>query len=137
MSMDNYKQRMQKLTRLFEKETGKTAYAAKEAARWMISRGIWKPPDTLALQTCAEDLTSAWREEYRTDPQGRRVRTRHAFAVPSDEGKQLLLWGDWEKLTPKQMALSFQGRRKQVVGECRQLKNDVDSYNDNHNSGLP
>jgi len=134
--MNSYKQRMQSYTRQFEKETGKVAYTAKDVARWIIAKGLWKAPDTIALQKCANDLSEAWREEYKTDPQGRRVRTRHAFLI-SEGGIQLHLWGDWEKLAPKHMALSFQGRRKQVVGECRQLKNDVDSYNDNLNKDLP
>jgi len=30
------------------------------------------------------------------------------------------------------MKLSFQQRRQQIVGDCRQLKIDVDSYNDRH-----
>ncbi|MCW2313608.1 hypothetical protein [Rhodoferax antarcticus] len=29
------------------------------------------------------------------------------------------------------MSLAFQQRRHQIVGDCRQLKMDVDSYNDN------
>lgn len=28
------------------------------------------------------------------------------------------------------MKISFQQRRQQIVGDCRQLKVDVDSYND-------
>jgi hypothetical protein len=130
--METYKKKLQQFTRQFEKATGKTAYSAKEAARWVIDNGLWKPPNTIALQKCAEDLSTAWREDYVTDPQGRRVRRRHAFVI-SDNGEQLHLWGDWERLQPNQMALAFQGRRKQIVGECRQLKNDVDSYNENHN----
>ena len=130
--METYKKKLQQFTRQFERATGKTTYSAKEAARWVIDRGLWKPPDTIALQKCAEDLSSAWREDYVTDPQGRRVRRRHAFLL-SENGEQLHLWGDWERLNTNQMALAFQGRRKQIVGECRQLKNDVDSYNENYN----
>jgi hypothetical protein len=35
------------------------------------------------------------------------------------------------------MQLAFQQRRQQIVGDCRQLKMDVDSYNQNANSGEP
>jgi hypothetical protein len=133
----DYNSQLLRYTRQFEKATGKYIYTAKEAAKWLMEMGLWKAPERVALQRCAEDLSRAWREEYRTDPQGRRVRIRHAFLV-SDRAEQLHLWGNWENLKPKQMALSFQGRRKQIVGECRQLKNDVDSYNENKNkSGLP
>jgi hypothetical protein len=30
------------------------------------------------------------------------------------------------------MLMAFQQRRSQIVGDCRQLKTDVDSYNDNN-----
>jgi hypothetical protein len=33
------------------------------------------------------------------------------------------------------MEIAFQQRRQQIVGDCRQLKADLDSYNDNYNSG--
>lgn len=33
------------------------------------------------------------------------------------------------------MELAFQQRRRQIVGDCRQLKVDVDSFNDNANIG--
>jgi hypothetical protein len=33
------------------------------------------------------------------------------------------------------MEIAFQQRRQQIVGDCRQLKADVDSYNENYNSG--
>jgi hypothetical protein len=33
------------------------------------------------------------------------------------------------------MEVAFQQRRQQVVGDCRQLKADVDSYNQNYNIG--
>jgi hypothetical protein len=35
------------------------------------------------------------------------------------------------------MRIAFQQRRKQIVGDCRQLKNDVDSFNENVNPGPP
>ncbi len=35
------------------------------------------------------------------------------------------------------MEVAFQQRRQQIVGDCRQLKTDVDSYNENANSEQP
>lgn len=130
--MDTYGKQLLRYTRQFEEATGKKVYSAKEVARWLMENGHWKAPETVALQKCAGDLARTWREECRTDPQGRKVRVRHAFVV-SDGAEQLHLWGNRENLHPKQMSLSFQGRRKQIVGECRQLKNDVDSFNENQN----
>ena len=33
------------------------------------------------------------------------------------------------------MRIAVQQRRQQIVGDCRQLKTDVDSYNQNWNGG--
>jgi hypothetical protein len=33
------------------------------------------------------------------------------------------------------MEIAFQQRRQQIVGDCAQLKTDVDSYNDNNPFG--
>jgi hypothetical protein len=33
------------------------------------------------------------------------------------------------------MEHAFQQRRRAIVGDCKQLKNDADSYNENFNSG--
>jgi hypothetical protein len=33
------------------------------------------------------------------------------------------------------MEVAFQQRRQQIVGDCRQLKADLDSYNENYNLG--
>ncbi len=35
------------------------------------------------------------------------------------------------------MEIAFQQRRQQIVGDCRQLKTDADSFNDNSNPGSP
>jgi hypothetical protein len=35
------------------------------------------------------------------------------------------------------MQVSFQQRRQGIVGDCRQFKTDVDSFNDAHPEGQP
>jgi hypothetical protein len=35
------------------------------------------------------------------------------------------------------MQMSFQHRRRGIVGDCRQMKVDVDSYNDSHPEAEP
>lgn len=76
------------------------------------------------------------REEYFVDPRGRTVRAKHAARVVQN-GEQLVLWEDLLTASPKHIEIAFQQRRQQVVGDCWQLKNDVDSYNDNTNPGPP
>lgn len=73
------------------------------------------------------------REEFITDPQGRKVRVKHAAIVEQD-GEQIAMWADMRNATPDHMKAAFRLRRQQIVGDCRQLKTDVDSYNENFNS---
>ena len=72
------------------------------------------------------------REEYIIDPQGRKVRAKHAARI-----KQGVLWDDIRTASLEHMHISFQQRRQQIVGDCKQLKLDVDSYNDNKNDSKP
>ena len=104
-----------------------------DMADWAIDQGLWKPQLVEVRKHLAELLAQAMREEYITDPQHRRVRAKHAAHV--DQG---VLWLDIRDKRPETRTLlevSFQNRRQQIVGDCRQLKNDIDSYNQNYNSG--
>ena len=82
-------------------------------------------------------MAQALHEEYISDPQGRRVRAKHAARYEVD-GKQQTFWMDIRDKNPatrRHMQIAFQNRRQQIVGECVQLKLDIDSYNQNWNSG--
>ena len=107
---------------------------AKKAALWAIQQGLWRPPRRTEVGLCARELAEAMREEYITDPQHRRVRRMHAFRETRGQ-EQLTFWIDMLSNPPREkMQISFQQRRKQVLGDCRQLKTDVDSYNENYNT---
>lgn len=86
------------------------------------------------LNSAADDLARAMREDYYTDPQGRRVRAKYAARFSSGD-KQLTLWADIRSDPPEHRGVAFQQRRQQVVGDCKQLKTDVESYNDNNPMG--
>ncbi len=90
----------------------------------------------LLLSKAAEDVARAMREEYAIDPQGRRVRVKHAARVVED-GVQQSLWADFrDPAVPRShIELALKQRREQIVGDCFQLKMDTDSYNQNHNPG--
>jgi hypothetical protein len=107
-----------------------------EIAAWAIREGLWAPQRTKIIDICAEQLARAMREEYIVDPQGRTVRAKHA-ARTQREGEQLVLWADIRTAPREHMEIAFQQRRQQIVGDCRQLKLDVDSYNENINLGEP
>lgn len=69
------------------------------------------------------------REEYFTDPRGRRVRAKHPAKVKKN-GHQIMLWDDMRTAPRSHMEMAFQLRRRRITHECKQVKTDVDSYND-------
>jgi hypothetical protein len=107
-----------------------------DIAAWAVRTKLWQPQAADMVSRCAEELSRAMREEYVTDPQGRRVRAKHAATVNVD-GKQTTLWTDIRDPHPQFMAIAFQQRRQHIVGECRQLKTDVDSFNENARPATP
>jgi hypothetical protein len=102
----------------------------REVAEWAIKTEKWVPHPSAIVSQCAEELSSAMRDEYVLDRQGRKIRTKHA-AKFQDGHEQFVLWDDIRTASHKHMERAFQQRRKQILGDCKQLKNDVDSYNEN------
>jgi hypothetical protein len=112
---------------------------ARAIAIWAINSGHWRPSRGRVISQCARDLARAMREEYYTDPQGRHVRVKHAarYAENTEGGakRQSTLWDDIRTSSHEHMKRAFALRRGQIVGECKQLKTDIDSYNDNNSEG--
>ena len=133
LSQESVKHKQDIVTRYREAHENRPATTV-EMADWAIQQGLWKPQLVEVRKHLAEMLAQAMREEYITDAQNRRVRAKHAAHVV-DQG---VLWLDMRDKRPETRALlevSFQNRRQQIVGDCRQLKTDIDSYNQNYNSG--
>jgi hypothetical protein len=113
-----------------------------EAASWAYRRGLVAPRPFDAIKMLAKEMSRAAREEYYEDPQGRRVRKKHArreAVIIDGEEKQLVFWDDILTAQPEHMRVAFQQRRAAIVYDCLQHKTDVDSYNDNniHGTALP
>ena len=60
------------------------------------------------------------------------MRAKHAVVNP-DGPTQHVLWDDIRTAEHKHIEMALQQRRKHVLSECKQLKNDVDYYNENRN----
>ncbi len=101
-------------------------------AEWAIRTGRWKPQPADLISRCADELARAMREEYITDPQGRSVRAKHAARI-----EQVVFWADIRTASHEHMEIALQMRRQQIVGDCKQLKTDVDSYNENRKPARP
>ena len=102
----------------------------REVAEWAIRTNRWIPHPSAIVSQCAEELSGAMRDEYVRDKQGRKIRTKHAASYQEGQ-EQFVLWDDIRTAPYEHMVRAFQQRRKQILGDCKQLKNDVDSYNEN------
>lgn len=132
--MSTLKKQLQRIAHEFMRERAVNYIDLHEVAEWAIRTHRWKPKKSALIRECKELLGRALREEYFTDSRGRRVRAMHVI-VRDKRGKQTSIWGDMRTADRDHMAVSFQQRRRQIVGDCRQLKMDVDSYNENYNRG--
>jgi hypothetical protein len=134
LSQDKLESRRTIIRRFREANNNKPATTL-EIADWAIRKGLWSPHPVEVRSQLSEELSQAMREEYLHDPQGRRVRAKHAA-----HDEQGVLWVDIRDSRPdtrQYLEIAFQNRRQQIVGDCRQLKTDIDSYNQNWNTGEP
>lgn len=130
----SYTEQLQRLADMyFEHHSEGTS---REILRWAWENKLWEPHPDDFLRQGAEQLARAMREDYKKDPQGRDVRTKHVIKVERG-GEQMCIWISDETATRDQMEMAFQYRRNQIVGDCKQLKKDADSYNENKNPGEP
>ncbi|MCC7143375.1 MAG: hypothetical protein IT349_14855 [Candidatus Eisenbacteria bacterium] len=108
--------------------------STRQIATWAIRHQRWVARESALVGQCADLLARAMREEYIRDPQGRVIRAKHAARVEK-EGEQLTLWADIRTASREHMEVALQQRRQQIVGDCRQLKADTDSFNENQSRG--
>lgn len=108
--------------------------SAMDIAAYAVHNRLWQPEPSDMIRQCARLFARAMRQEYFIDPQGRRVRAKHAATL---SGEQTAFWDDMRTASPEHIRVGFQQRREQILGECKHLKMAVDSYNDNLNNGEP
>lgn len=126
--MATQKEKMQRVWHLYEKEYGNVPASAREAAQWGVAKGLLQLPDFDPLAKLAEEMSTALREEYATDSEGRRYRVNHAVRV-TKAGVQYTMWAIMKDAPREHMQKAFIQRREQIVGDCVQLATDVEAYN--------
>ena len=111
--------------------------STREAVVWAVEEGILELPRVDPFDVLAEQMAQALRAEMKTDSQGRRYRVNHAVRITKG-GVQTTFWGALGYAGPDHMERAFSQRREQIIGDCAQLKTDVDVYNDLVNDkGIP
>lgn len=108
----------------------------REIAAWAIKTRRWAIQPSAVLDRCANEIGEVMGEMYFTDAKGRRVRLLHP-ATTKRQGVLFTEWDDIRTASRQHMQVAFQQRRRAIVGDCRQLKTDIDSYNDAHTAAKP
>ncbi len=106
---------------------------SRQLAAFALEKKLYEPHQGRLLSIVADEFSRAMREQYIKDPQGRSVRAKHVARLVV-EGEQKRLWDSIDTAEPQFMQAALQQRRHQIVGDCKQLKTDTDSYNENWNS---
>ncbi|MBI1776796.1 MAG: hypothetical protein HYR63_15735 [Proteobacteria bacterium] len=109
--------------------------SSQQMAEWAVSHDRYQLTRGMAISQCAERLARAMRLEHVRDHRGRSIRKYYAARMKRD-GRQETLWGDLNSERPF-MEVAVANRRNQILGECRQLKTDVDSYNERQSADRP
>ncbi|KAB2918521.1 MAG: hypothetical protein F9K29_08115 [Hyphomicrobiaceae bacterium] len=126
---------LQKLWRQYHEEFGHLPVTTRDVVKWAVDTKRIPLPEIDPYDLLADDLARALREEYATDAQGRRYRKNHAERVTKG-GVQHTFWAIMGFAPREHMQMAFAQRREQIIGDCAQLKTDVDVYND-MNEGEP
>ena len=130
--MATFNEQMQAIANKYMDSGEEWPATTRQIAAWAVREKLWAPHPSSLISQCAEALSQAMREEYITDAQGRTVRAKHAARV-----EQAVLWDDIRYANREHMEIALKGRRKMILGDCRQLKTDLDSFNENRSNGDP
>jgi hypothetical protein len=123
----------EQLLRIVEdyRATGGVWPATKEQiAEWAVEHERYELTRGMAVRQCAERLGRAMGLEHVRDRKGRSVRRYYAARI-RENGQLVMKWDDWNAPRPF-MEITAASRRNQILGQCWQLKNDMDSYSERH-----
>lgn len=122
-------EQLQQIWHKFDTERDHKPTSARDAIEWAVAEKFIELPDVDPYDILASQMSSALREEYKTDSKGRRYRVNHAMRVTKG-GVQYTFWGVMGFASHDFMEKAFAWRRDQIIGDNLQLKIDVDVYND-------
>ena len=101
---------------------------SEQVAEWAVAKDRFNITRGMAVAQCKEKIARAMRLEHVKDSKGRSVRKYYAARI-KENGQMTMKWDDLNAERPF-MVISGSNRRNQILGECKQLKNDLDSYNE-------
>ena len=131
-----FNEQMQSIFDRFTAEVRADPVSLDEVAAWAIDHGLYRPEPRDIVKICRDALADSLRQEKRVDAKGRKYRAKHSVRQ-SIGGQQLSLWADIDTAPRSFMEKSFGQRRKAIVDDCFQIKQDVSHFNDEHPDDPP
>lgn len=129
-------ERLQQAWHHFDNKQGHQPTSARQACEWAVAEGRLSLPEIDPYDALAEEMAQALRVEHATDNEGRRYRVNHAVRV-TKAGVQYTFWAAMGYAPHDHMEKAFSQRREQIIGDCHQLKTDVDVYNNLTAANMP
>ena len=129
--MSDYTKQLQTIVKEYQRSGQEWPASTADIAEWAVRNNKYDLRTPTIERVVRRELAKAMREEYITDQKGRRVRAKHPAKIKRGR-ETLMLWDDIRTASRNHMEMSFTHRRNHIVSECRQVKTDVDSYNDTH-----
>ena len=127
--MTTRNEELQTLWKRYEHAHEQAPASAREVVEWAVEEKLLDLPTIDPYDILAGEMARALREEYDTDEKGRKYRVNHAVRV-TKHGVQTTFWAIMGFAPRDHMQRAFTQRRNQIIGDCFQLKIDVDVYND-------
>jgi hypothetical protein len=131
--MAKFAEQMQSIFQAYTDDVGHEPVSLDVVAEWAVMQGLFHPAPRSVVKLCREALADSLRQEKRLDSAGRWYRAKHPVRQ-SAGGVQLTLWADIDTAPRVHMEKSFAQRRRSIVDDCFQVKQDVDHYNE-HRAG--
>ena len=126
--MAKFAEQMQRIFDEYTSELGHEPVSLDVVAEWAVGKGLFQPAPKSVVKLCREALADGLRQEKRLDDEGRWYRAKHPVRK-SVGGLQLTLWADIDSAPRVHMEESFAQRRRSIVDDCFQVKQDVDHFN--------
>jgi hypothetical protein len=126
--MGTFNNQLVKIVEDYRAAGGEWPATREQLAEWAVANDRYQLTRGMAVAQCAEKISCARGLEHIKDKKGRSVRKYYAARV-RENGQLVMKWDDLNAGRPF-MEVAAANRRNQVLGQCWQIKNDIDSYNE-------
>lgn len=134
----NRKEHNQKIAKQFEQIHQRKPFDLHEVYYWAKEMKLWFPEQDFEEKMFVDEMAEALRDVYVTADDGvSKVRYYHARTGKNKDGKQQVFWANMFDAPYEHLEEAFQQRRRQSLGDCRQLKTDIDYCNKKRFSDKP